>query len=53
VQSYVDRLDFGLIACRRAVPDLSAIADGLERALSELQSAVFAHLTAHASAISS
>jgi WS/DGAT/MGAT family acyltransferase len=49
VQSYVDRLDFGLIACRRAVPDLSVIADGIEQAWSELQSAVFAHLTAHAS----
>ncbi len=27
VQSYLDRLDFGLVACRRAVPDAQIIAD--------------------------
>ena len=47
VQSYVDRLDFGLIACRRAVPDLSKIADGLAEAWEELQRSVHAHLAAH------
>jgi WS/DGAT/MGAT family acyltransferase len=47
VQSYVDRLDVGLIACRRTVPDLQVIADGLEASWTELQQAVFDHLTAH------
>jgi hypothetical protein len=40
VESYCDRMDFGLIACRRAVPDLPLLADGLARAFSELESAV-------------
>jgi WS/DGAT/MGAT family acyltransferase len=29
VQSYAGSLDFGLIACRRTVPDVDAIADGI------------------------
>lgn len=29
VQSYCDTLDFGLVACRRAVPDAQAIADAI------------------------
>jgi WS/DGAT/MGAT family acyltransferase len=33
VQSYLGQLCFGLIACRRAVPDVRDIADGLARAL--------------------
>jgi diacylglycerol O-acyltransferase len=39
-QSYNDRLDFGLIACRRAVPDLSHLADLLAASLTELQRAL-------------
>jgi diacylglycerol O-acyltransferase len=35
-QSYGERLDIGLVACRRAVPDLAALADRLEPALAEL-----------------
>jgi WS/DGAT/MGAT family acyltransferase len=42
-ESYCDRLDFGLIACRRAVPDLALIADGLLEALVDLQHAVAEH----------
>jgi WS/DGAT/MGAT family acyltransferase len=40
VESYCDRLDFGLIACRRAVPDLAQLADRLPTQLAELQRAV-------------
>lgn len=40
VESYCDRLDFGLIACRRAVPDVAQLADRLPIALAELQRAV-------------
>jgi diacylglycerol O-acyltransferase len=40
VESYCDRLDFGLIACRSAVPDLAQLADRLPAALAELQRAV-------------
>ena len=29
VQSYNGRLDYGLIACRRALPDVNELADGL------------------------
>jgi diacylglycerol O-acyltransferase len=39
-QSYGDRLDIGLVACRRAVPDLAELADRLEPALAELEQAV-------------
>lgn len=37
VQSYEDQLGFGLIACRRAVPDLKDLASDLRRAWAELQ----------------
>jgi WS/DGAT/MGAT family acyltransferase len=40
VESYCDRLDFGLTACRRGVPDLAQLADRLPVALAELQRAV-------------
>jgi hypothetical protein len=40
VESYCDRLDFGLIACRRAVPDVARLADRLASSLAELQRAV-------------
>lgn len=35
-ESYCDALDFGLIACRRTVPDLAELADGLGESLAEL-----------------
>jgi WS/DGAT/MGAT family acyltransferase len=37
VQSYEDQLGFGLIACRRAVPDLRDLAADLRRAWAEMQ----------------
>lgn len=40
VESYCDRLDVGLIACRRTVPDVAQLADRLAGALVELQRAV-------------
>jgi len=40
VESYCDRLDFGLIACRRTVPDVAQLADRLAGELVELQRAV-------------
>jgi hypothetical protein len=39
-QSYADRLDIGLVACRRAVPDLAQLADRLAVAFAELERAV-------------
>ncbi len=36
VQSYLDNLDFGLIACRELVPDLWELCDLLPGALDEL-----------------
>jgi hypothetical protein len=40
VQSYCDSMDFGLIACRRALPDLGKLADYMETGLAELEVAV-------------
>ena len=40
VQSYNGSLDFGLTACRRAVPDVRDIAEYLSDALAELKAAV-------------
>ena len=40
VESYCDALDFGLVACRRTVPDLAELADRLLPALDELEAAV-------------
>lgn len=37
VQSYAGRVDFGLIACGRAVPDLRTLAADIEAAYAELQ----------------
>jgi len=37
VQSHVDQLCFGLIACRRAVPDVRDLATHLQRALEVLR----------------
>jgi WS/DGAT/MGAT family acyltransferase len=36
VQSYLDNLDFGLIACRELVPDLWSLCDALEAGMDEL-----------------
>jgi diacylglycerol O-acyltransferase len=35
--SYVDRLDFGILACRKALPDVQLIADYIQDAFKELQ----------------
>lgn len=40
VESYNDSLDFGLIACRRTVPDLAQLADHLPGAMVELEQAI-------------
>jgi diacylglycerol O-acyltransferase / wax synthase len=37
VQSYDGRLDFGLIACRRAMPEVRDLAQQLQAAFDELQ----------------
>ena len=39
LQSYVDRLDFGLVACKRAVPDVQDIADNIVAEFEILQKA--------------
>jgi hypothetical protein len=36
VQSYLDNLDFGLVACRELVPDLWTLCDALNAAMVEL-----------------
>lgn len=48
VQSYVDELDFGLTADRRAVPDIARLADYHSDALEELAEAAGVHATAEA-----
>jgi diacylglycerol O-acyltransferase / wax synthase len=40
VQSHVDQLCFGLIACRRAVPDVAELGRHLERAMAALRALV-------------
>ena len=40
VQSHVDQLCFGLIACRRAVPDVHELGDHLQRAMATLRALV-------------
>jgi hypothetical protein len=37
VQSHVDQLCFGLIACRRAVPDVNELGNDLRRAMATLR----------------
>ena len=39
VMSYLDQLDFGLLACPDVLPDIWALADGLHTALDELAAA--------------
>jgi WS/DGAT/MGAT family acyltransferase len=40
VMSYLDNLDFGLLACPDVLPDVDGLADGLQLALDELVEAV-------------
>ena len=40
VMSYLDQLDFGLVACADLVPDVWSLADGLAAALEELKKAM-------------
>jgi hypothetical protein len=40
VESYCDRLDVGLVACRTAVPDIAQLGDRLAVALDELRRSV-------------
>lgn len=40
LQSYVDRIDFGLVACKKAVPDVQNIADYIVDEFRQLESAV-------------
>ncbi len=40
VQSYAEHMEFGLVACRRSVPDLDAIVAGLRDAFDELAALV-------------
>jgi hypothetical protein len=39
VMSYLDQLDFGLVACADLIPDVWSLADGLGAALEELKKA--------------
>ena len=39
VQSYMGRLDFGLVTCRELIPDPWVLTDGLDRSLTELLTA--------------
>jgi len=50
VESYHGSLDFGLTACRRAVPDVREIADHLRDALDELTNLVQSATADHAAA---
>jgi WS/DGAT/MGAT family acyltransferase len=42
VMSYLDQLDFGLVACADLIPDVWSVADGLSAALEELKKAATA-----------
>ena len=48
LHSYVDRLDFGLMACRRTVPDVQVIADGIVEEFARLKAAVEGDVARHA-----
>jgi WS/DGAT C-terminal domain len=43
VMGIEDALDFGLVACARAVPDLDVLRDGLNEAFRELEKAAAPH----------
>jgi diacylglycerol O-acyltransferase / wax synthase len=45
VQSYAGRLDYGLIACRRAVPDITDLGDYILAEHQKLLAAAQAHVT--------
>ena len=51
VQSYRGQLCFGLIACRRAVPDVKVLADQLQRALDALRRLAVAQAAPAAQAV--
>ncbi|MGZ4692256.1 MAG: WS/DGAT domain-containing protein, partial [Acidimicrobiales bacterium] len=51
LMSYLDRIDFGLIADPALVPDVWRIADGLREALDELLAAAEEHVEAKADAL--
>jgi diacylglycerol O-acyltransferase len=40
VWSYVDKLNIGALACRKAMPDLDRLTDAIPGAVKELQEAV-------------
>ena len=46
--SYIDRLDFGLVACKIAVPDVQDIADDILKEFKLLKKAVAANTAAPA-----
>ena len=50
VQSYMGRLDFGVIGCREVFPDVRGLLDGLEAGLAELVAAARAEEAAHTTA---
>jgi diacylglycerol O-acyltransferase len=39
VMSYLDRMDFGILACPELLPEVEKLADGLHRSLEELTKA--------------
>jgi diacylglycerol O-acyltransferase len=50
VQSHVDQLCFGLIACRRAVPDVHELGAQVQRAMAQLRALTSAPALGHADA---
>ncbi|HEY2560614.1 MAG TPA: WS/DGAT domain-containing protein, partial [Caldimonas sp.] len=50
VQSHVDKICFGLIACRRAVPDVHELGNHLQRAMATLRALIAPALAASAAA---
>jgi diacylglycerol O-acyltransferase len=52
LMSYLERVDFGLIADPTLVPDVWRIADGLQEALDELKAAAEEHIATKADALS-
>ena len=51
LMSYLDRVDFGLVADPTLVPDVWSIADGLRASLDELKAAAAEHIGAKADAL--
>ena len=50
VQSYLGKLDFGLVTCRELIPDAWVLTDGLDRSLTELLTAARSTMTESAPA---